>query len=318
MSNPAAIAKLGKLAVSAANASTSAPAATRLFFTSFKPGCKREKIDIGENVGGFSDLGHPIELTRQNITRVAPTLSAKPSTAEWKIFLDWIMNATPTGFGTTLAGGGTGPYIWATPGVPMFDRTLEYQDTQKFWHMSGIGINRAILTAEAGKELQLTLEMQGIDYNNTGTFPTLSYTASLGPRFLFGDQAVLVTGIGTPVRCRKMTLTIDHSLINDRFFYGFTSAGPVNTDRKYELELEVPYGIHNTLVDLCAVDGGVAGSMTFTYGASVMIFTMPKLRSDAVSVDMDVARDEMFLPWKAQAFDDATTPASGFQASLVL
>jgi hypothetical protein len=313
MSNPAAIAKLARLAIGALDGSSGSAATQRLFFTSFKPNCKRERIDIGENVGGFGDLGHGIELTRQNITRVAPVLQTKPSTAEWKYFLDWLMNASPTGTGV-----GGDPYLWPTPGIPAKSRVIEFDDTQQFWHMTGNVVSRATISAEAGKEVQLSIELQGIDFTNTGTFPTLTYAASLGPRFLFGDQAITIAGITGAVRCRRMTLVIDHGIINDRFFYGFTSQGPVNTDRTYNLSLDIPYGLHPTLTGLCAVDGGVAGTITFGYGASAMVFTLPKLRTPVVSADADVARDEQFLPWEAQAFDNLTAPSSGFQVSLVL
>jgi hypothetical protein len=313
MSNAAAIAKLSRLALGASNGSDGSAATQRIFFTNFSPGCTREMIDIGDNVGGYSDLGHGIELTRQNITRVAPVLSAKPSTAEWKIFLDWMLNAAATG-----TGGVGDPYLWPTVGLPTVKKVIEFDDTQQFWHISGSVVARSIISAESGKEATLTLQLQGVDFTNTGTFPTLNYTASLGPRFLFGDQAVVIAGAGSSVKCRKMTLTIEHGIINDRFFYGFTSMGPVNTDRTYVLELEVPYGLHPTLTGLCAVDGGVAGSVTLSYGASVLAFTFPKLRTPLISPEAVVAKDEMFLPWRAQAFDNLTAPASGMQTSLIL
>ena len=74
MSNPAAIAKLARLAVGASNGNASSAATQRLFFTSFTPGCKREMIDIGENVGGFGDLGHGM-----------PSWSNLPEAQRWQL-----------------------------------------------------------------------------------------------------------------------------------------------------------------------------------------------------------------------------------------
>lgn len=295
--NDAALSKLARLSVSAYQApgdeSAGTAATLAMLFESFMPGATTEMIDLGANTGGFSNLGHGIELTRNNIVRVAPRGSFIPSVGEWDIFWRWILSdnsdgAAPWIYKPSVTGGGPG------------QRNIDWHDTQSFWHLAECIVSRATLSAQAGQEVKLALECQGKSYTkDSGSYPTLT-NHSFGPRFLFGDNAISIAGI-VGVNTRSVRLTIDHATQNDRYFYGFNSAGPVNTDRMVTLELDIPYGLHPTLTAACAVDGGADGELFFTYGTNTMLVTLPRLRTPAVSVDANVPQ-EMFMPWRAQAF----------------
>jgi hypothetical protein len=307
MSNNAALSKLARLSCSAyqaAGSGNSSTAATlALLFESFNPGAMTEMIDLGDTVGGFSNLGRGIELTRNNRVRVAPTFSGKPSVGEWEIFWPWILSHNPSisvgtfTYAPSVVGGGPG------------QRNIDWHDTQDFYHLKECTVSRATLSAQSGGEVKLDCEFQGIDYTkNSGSYPTLT-NHNYGPRFLFGDLAATIAG--NTVAARSVRLTIDHATQNDRFFYGFTSAGPVNTDRVITLELDVPHGIMSDLTDACAIDGGASGNLIFTYGTSIMQITFPKLRSPAISVPAQVP-SEMFFTFRAQAYctlsDSPDTP----------
>lgn len=263
-----------------------------LLFSSFKPNNRQEVIDIGRDLGGFGNLNHPVDLTRKNVRRCAPTARLKPSVDELVELLPWILNTV---------GLGTGPYAY-TPDVPAKLRWLEYTDASAVVHrLLGLAVSKATFSAQAAQELVLDLELQGTDWTNPGgtTYPNWGNKI----RFLFGDLGLTLNGVATP--CRSFRLTVDHGIQNDRFYAGFVSAGPLNTDRTVMLDLEIPYGLAVAAWAAGQADGGVPATLAFVgvNGAvtSQLTIYLPAVRYAHPSVDAEVP-NEQFIAVQAQCF----------------
>lgn len=291
MPSNAALFRLTRLAMSAVDTAT--PIDKPFAFTEFDPGAVTEMIDLGRDLGGLGSLSHHVDNTRANRKLVRPSMALKPSVAEWAELLQWIMYGTPTGITTKT-------YPLGDREVP---RAVAFDDTRQDWLLTGVAVDRAVFAAQAGGELGLRLECAGVDYSHPGTFPGgLDATPTpASPRLLMGDLAVTLNGVSN-VKCRSATLTVSHSLNADRFFYGFTSAGPVNTDRQVTVELDLPLGLHLALADAGAVDAGVPLTLTFSYGGKVLAFSMPAVRTPTRPVRASAGEAELFVPWQGTAF----------------
>jgi hypothetical protein len=310
-----ALSKLARLSLSAFNASDATDATIPLTFRRFFPNCTDKVIDIGQQVGGFSNLGQGISQTRKNIRVAAPSSSHKPGVTEMIALLNSIMNIAPTGAGT--AGD---PYIWTPAAAGLStSRSIVYHDTQTYWKIWGCVVARATFAAQSQGELSVDLEWAATNWTNTGSYPSLGTTSLRDPRFLFTDGAITVNGsAATPIKTRSIRIGVDHGVDNNRFFYGAVSAGPINKERMFDFSLDIPYGLHNDMISLCNAEGGVAVEVEFTnpVSGSVLTFTMPVVRSDTVSVEANVP-EEQFVPFRAQAYEDFANALPGLSISLV-
>ncbi len=313
--NASALSKLARLSLAALDSGDGVAGTIPLSFTKFDPGCRYEKINIGENVGGMSSLGDDINLTRNNVKKVSPRSSHKPGTTELIALLNSVFNMAPTGTGADVD-----PYIWKPAATQRaVDRNIEYHDTQRFWRIQGCCVSKATFQAASKQELVVDLEWEGRDYTNTGTYPSLTVANMLTDRFLFVDGAVDIDGVDSIVKTRSIKCMLDHVMQNDRFFYGATSAGPINTERRGTLSLEVPYGLHNTIIDACAVEGGAGAIVSFSnpVSGSILTFNMPAIRTDATSVSADVPQ-EMFGTFEADCYEILDESLPCMYATLVI
>lgn len=303
--NPAALSKLARLSMAALG--VTGTGTIPLFFSSFSPGCGQDMINIGQNVGGFSNLGQAIELTRANTVTVAPRSSHKPSLEETREFLKSVFNN-----GSEIGGA----YTYDPDSQYTKERSLIYDDTQTVYKIDGCVISRAVFAAQSRGELTLDLDWAGKTFTTGYTYPTLTdFDSCLGPHWLFVDGAVVVGG--TTIKTRSIRITLDNGISNDRYFYGATSAGPVSTDRTCSLDLDIPYGLHPTLRSACNVNGGVAATATFSNGAKVLTFNFPAIRTNTVSVDASVPA-EMYMPFSAQCFDIRTNGSEATGVSVTI
>ena len=298
--------KLTRLTIGAESYDPAGSPYQSLLFSQFAPNNKQQQFDIGRDLGGFGLLSHPVDITRQNVRTVAPRGRFKPSLSEWGTLLPWVLNCART------SGGGTDTFAPATVAKVRF---LEYTDVNAVIHrLLGCAVSKAVVSAQAGGEVVLDLEVQGTDWTNPGgtTYPG----PPLDTRFLFGDLGLLLNGTATP--CRSVRLTIDHAIKNDRFYSGFVSAGPLNLDRVVTLQMEIPHGLAVAARNAGAVDGGIPAVLTFTgvqYGVtSRLVWTLPAIRYEQPSPDANVP-DEQMVSVEAQCF--APTVAGALAAEVV-
>lgn len=287
--------KLTRLTIGSPSYDPNGPPVASLLFSQFSPNNQQQFIDIGRNLGGFGLLSHPVDITRQNVRTIAPRGQFKPSVAEWQTLLPWMLNLV----GAPVVVGPTETY---NPGTVARLRTMEYTDaTGRIHRMTGLAVSRAVISATAGQEVVLDLELQGIDWSNPGA--TSYPVVPLDKRLLFGDLALTLNGAAVP--CRSFRLTIDHAVQNDRFYSGFVSAGPLNVDRMVMLELEIPYGLAANAWAAGAVDGGIPAVLTFTavqgVSTSTMAVTLPAIRYPQPSPDASIPNEQM-IAVQAQCF----------------
>lgn len=259
--------------------------------TSFAPGCMIEQLDsTADKMIGTRT--HSLTGTVDNLKRVTPSMSFKPSVAEWGDLLQWIMTGTPTGTTTK-----TFPL-----GNREIERRIGFDDTMRYWVMSEVCCNRATIAASAGGPLTVDIDAIGTDYTvGSGTFPT-GLTFPVGPPFMMTNLAI-VMGAVSNVSCRSFKLSIDNVLDSNRYFFGSTISGAVATDRMIGCDLEIPYGLHSTLWDAGAGTAGVAIAATFTRGTSSLVFTMPAVKAVAPPPQVRVPAETMYN-WVGNAVSD--------------
>jgi hypothetical protein len=289
--------KLCNLGMGPATYDPAGAATQGLLFSTFDAGHRQDPIDIGSNLGGYGNLGHPIQITRSNTKVVQPRGQFKPSLEEWDALLRWIMNCNPDG---------SDPWIYEF-GMAATYRVLAFHDTATYHKLLGVAVNKATIRAQAGREVTLDMEMMGTDWTNSGSFPSLS--PPLGTRFLFGDLGLNITGISGDIPCRSFSLEIDHQLAPDRYFYGFTQALPLNLDRMVKLTLEVPYAMAPSIWSHMQVDGGRYVSLTLTGVAgatpvtSTLEFILPSVRAPHAPPPAQVP-NELFCTINAVCYAD--------------
>lgn len=284
---PAALSRLARLGVSAVGATT---IDTWIGFTAFDPGCMTEQLDTGRDLN-TGTRSHFADRSRDNQIRVAPNGRFKPTVAEWGALLEWIMGGTPTGSGTVT-------YPLAEREVI---RSMQYDDTQTVWDLAGVAVDRATFSAQAGGELELSLDCCGTTYSDGGSFAAIESAG--GPPLIMSDLSVTI-GATSNVKVQSFQLEIAHNLDKERYFNSQTNAGPVAIDRAVTLSLGIPYGLHAALRAAGAAAGGVAVTCVFTFGGNSLTFSMPAVRVPDKAPAASVPQ-ELIMPWAGQAMADA-------------
>jgi hypothetical protein len=292
MPNAAALPKLSKLGFG-----STTTVDNFLSFVRFNPGVTVEKLDTQKDVSTGA-LGHYAQRIVTNRTLVQPRAGLKPTVGEWGDLLPWMT------YVTSPTESPTGTFNYA-PGAATreVERYVDFYDTQKYWQLGGVAVNKWAMRAQSGAELLLDLEMVGKTFTNTGTFPS-GLAPDLKVPFIMSNLAVAI-GATTGVKTQDFSLTCDAAIDPNRFFNSATHAGPVNTDRIYELRLMLPWGLHHALWDAGAGDAGVAVTATFTGGGATLLLTMPAVVAQQNPFDVNVPT-EVMLPWVGQpaALDD--------------
>ena len=286
---PAALPKYARLAATAIGATT--PINLALAPVAFSPGCMVEQLDTTADKM-LGTRTHSVSGSVDNLIRVRPSASFKPSVSEWGSLLQWVMCGTPSGTSYPL-------------GDRECDRTLAFDDTQRLWTVANVAVNTATFAASAGGPLTLDVDCVGVNYavGLSSAFPTgLSFP--VGPPLMMVGLSVTI-GSTTAVPCRSVRLTVNNDLDADRYFFGAVISGAVAQDRTVEVELEIPYGLSATFWAAGAGAGGVSVTLAFTRGAQSLTFTMPTVRAVAPPPQTRTPA-ETFVSWTGLALSDTT------------
>lgn len=302
---PAALPKLARLGVSTLG--TDSPINSWLGFTSFDPGVSQELLELGDNVntGTLSSLEPQARLNRRI---VAPRYEHHPTAAEWRTLLPWLLDGTESGSGTS----GT-PYAYPLANA-LSKRYVGYDDTQLYWNLKECGVDSWTVSASQGDPaLKLSADLIGVDWDNVGTFPGGLSNPTDAP-FIFTDSsaAVLVNGVSRKVA--SLSITVNKDVARDRFFNSTTIACAVSQNRKVSISLQFPWGLHSDLFALGSATS-VAVLVTFTFGAKVLVFSMPHVRHQPEAPRADVP-SEIMGSWTGLAL--ASTPNDELSATLAL
>ncbi len=265
---PAALPKLARLGLSALG--EDGPIDSWLGFTSFDPGCTEELLSLGDDVstGSLSSLESHARLNRRMVN---PRHEHTPTAAEWHNLLPWIMDGTVAGAGTAASA-----YTYAL-GNTLSRRFAAWHDTQTFWDLYAVGIDSATISAsQSDPAVRLSSDWIGHDWDNTGTFPSGLVPPTDAP-FIFTDSsgAVLVDGVAR--RVESLSITIAKNVAGDRFHNSKTIACAVSQSRQVMVSLTGPWGLNSGMLEL-GRSSSVPVVITFTFGARVLTFTMPRVR----------------------------------------
>lgn len=243
-----------------------------------------------ESGGIRGTRSHPKEAVRQGTRTVGGMISMHPTPVQLADLLPHIMGLA--GSGTTFALGDT-----------FSDLYIAVDRVTKVFTYSGCKINKATFRGSSGQPLLLELDILGIDESigNAGTFPSLSIDVTTS-MFMFSDL-VLVLNSGT-YQCFDFELTIDNMLDSNRIFNSLVRTSIPAQDRVVSFSASLPYGDASAIY-APGVDG-IAGTATFTNGATSMLFTMPALQIPRVSPSVQ-GKSEIRLPLQGFARKSAST-----------
>lgn len=302
--------KLGRLAVSAFGpGSDTTPGATRLLFKEWDHGCGKKLLDTQDVTGGHGSLDHGVEHTMLNQLLAQPKGTLRPSVGEWRHWLPWIFNNDAADTDATAS-----QLYTFIPTDTTLLRNVHYANDasagNRIFLAAGCALSKATIKCDSKAAVELEVEIEGRTFTEGISFTANPADATnYSTRFVMANQSVNLNG--TAMKCRSCTITVDNGIENDRFFYGTTSAGPLQTDRKVMCELTVPYGYHAALWDAGIADGGVPLTVTYAYNGASMAWTFATVRADADSF-RSVVPQEDFFTFKAMClakFSAAATPA---------
>lgn len=282
--------KLGRLSASGFGpVSDTVPGAARLFFKEWDHGCSTKLLDTGDATGGHGSLDHMLEHYRVNQTVVKPSGTLRPSVGEWSYWLAAL-------FDHDAVAAGAGPVVQTF--VPQtaslfFNVHFDTDASRRTYLAAGCTLSKATVKCESKAAVELDVEIEGRTYTEAVAFAGAVAPANYNTRFVMADEAVVLNNVAT--RCKRVSLSFDNGIDNDRFFFGLASAGPLKTDRVIAAELEIPFGLHSALWDDGVADAGIPLTVTFSYGANnSLAFTFPTCRADADAFRSVVPREDFF------------------------
>lgn len=307
--------KLGRLSVSAFGPiSDTVPGATRLLFKEWDHGCSQVLLDAGDVTGGHGSLDHGVEHVVLNQRLAKPKGTVRPSVGEWRHWLPWLFNHDVADADATA-----GQSYTFVPTDTQLLRNVHYDTdaSRRCYLAAGCAMSKATIKCESKAAVELEVEIEGRTYTEAVAFAgNLAAATNYSTRFVMANRSVSLNSVLTS--CRSCTITVDNGVVNDRFFYGLESAGPLQTDRKIEVELTIPFGLHHALLDDGIADAGVPLTVAYTYGGASMTFTFATVKADAQSF-RSVVPQEDFFTFKAMCLAKfAGTPSPAVSCVLII
>lgn len=231
--------------------------------------------------------------TRVGTRRVSGQFTLCPNAIEWSVLLPWILGADASG--TTFALAET---------LPSYTVVIDKDNgiDGKVFTYNAVKVNRATISADAGRPLMLDLQLEGWDESigNAGTFPSLTLNVATGP-FLMSDAVISVAS--TPYGFKRIAITIDNALDTERILNSTIRSALPARDRIITCELDGPYGNNSAIYPTAAtLAAGVAVVATFTntVAAVSLAATLTKVHFPRRSPPWG-GREEIMLPLAGQA-----------------
>jgi hypothetical protein len=214
-----------------------------------------------------------IRGTRQHIgdnvvsgtRRVGGTIKTKPTPAFLAKFLPYIL-------GGTGSGGTNGTQYLLEETLPSFN--LVKDCVTKVFTYSGMVVNKATFRGRKGEEVELELDLQGIDESvgAAGSFPTLTISTEQPFAFFASASGVTINGVGSRLM-DDFELTIDNKLDLERFNNSQVRTALPPQDQEIEFKCTVPFTTDD--VDLYNMSlPGLAASLVFVNGSKTIAFNM--------------------------------------------
>lgn len=230
--------------------------------------------------------------------RCSGQLAMQPTVTEIDALLPWLTGGTTSGGVTDVADALAARYI-----------TID--KVQKVYTYAGCYAAQWRLEGSEGQPLNWTIDVEAKTETvaNAGTFPSLSLDT--GNFFVYKDCTLTLAG--TAYAVRSFAITLNNMLDADRFLNSLTRGDITPQSRMVTLEIEVPFGTAQGLVDSATIGStGIAGSLAFTDGTTTYTIAFGNLKCGTTGAQIE-GRTELFVPLQFQAF--RTSAASEFKVT---
>lgn len=255
-------------------------------FTALTQRTNRQILDAAGTRGTRS---HVSERVKQGTLAPGYTVTLNPNSVELDSLLPRIFGGTESVDSFPLA-----------ETLPTFVTNIDNGDSR--FHYAGCVVNRATFSAEQGRLLELTLDVEGTTLTKSATsFPSL--TISTVAPYIFSEVVISVSS--TNYSFKRWSLTIDNHLKVDRFYNSLTRASLTPMDRTITWEMDGPFGDNTALYALAAA--GVACVATFTLGNRSVAFTSNKVTFPEELPVIPGRSDEITMPLRGVARKDGST-----------
>lgn len=248
--------------------------------------------EFAESNGITGTRSHPYERVRANLRRVSGSVTLHPNSAQLDVLLPWILGGTESTNVFPVAEALSAKYV-------SVDRVT------KVFTYSGVVVSRAVFRASQGTQLEVVLDLEGIDetVGNAGTFPSLTISTAAGP-YLFSDCTGAISVGGSAYGFRSWELTVDNMVDGEQFYNNLVRQRIPAKDRVVSLRLEGPYGdlsgLYNTGVT------GAAINTTFTNGSTSILFACVKAQFPRLSPQLN-GKEEIMTVFDAICRTSSTT-----------
>lgn len=219
-------------------------------------------------------LVRPDQEMRGTVARPSEAASDGPYTVSGQVVLvprpKELLALLPLIFGGAFASDVLDPALITTEFWFQFDRLA------KVYNYEGMKVARATFESAAGRQLRLTLDLEGRVENvaNAGTFPSLDL--SIQNPFIHHQCVFSVDS--TNRKANNVRITVDNALVLDRFFNQQTRTELPAGDRIITVTCDNPFTTSE--LDLYNIAlAGVPGSITWTNGAFSLAMAFPCLQS---------------------------------------
>lgn len=251
-----------KIGVTAASASPSLPATTRLSASQ----CTLTKTPTHLDVPYFrGQLAHRSEDVVEGTYTVGGAVTlpfCRPGD---------LTAVLPLICGQAFTGNSVEPTVIATDFIASVDRGV------KVFHYWGLRVAQAVFSSQAGQPLSLQMQLEGTEQTITaaGSFPSLDFTTV---RPFIHHQGVM-TVAGTKFLIANFQMTINNGLILDRFMNTQSRTEVPQGDRMVQVAFQTPFTTdeYATLYEILIA--GVEASIVFTSSTHVFTIDFPCLQA---------------------------------------
>ncbi len=244
---------------------------------------------------------HISENVSEGLYDIGGEFSLHPNTAFLRKWLPRILG---------VAESGTDPYIYAIgQTVPEF--YFHVKKVGASYLYSGCKVNKATFRSAKGRPLNLSIELLG-KTEASSAFPAI--TLSTGQPFMHHHGVFTLVGGARPFD--DVVLTIDNSLVADRYFNSQTRTDLPEQDCLVTLSCVVPF----TSTEVSSLyDKGVGaltgGTLVYTNGTEVLTFTLGAVQLPLQKPTLN-GRGEILLPLSGTVRRVSTTPSLAAQIDL--
>lgn len=267
------------------SAASGTTVSTEYEVTAFQP---RMNEDVFNAAGMRGTRGKQSERLVQNTRAPGFSVTLQPNSVELDTILPWILGAAEVADLFALA-----------ETLPTFS-WISDMGTER-WYWTNCTVGRATFAARQAGPLELTMEVEALDFSKDSTAFGSSTISAVPPYMFYETASALIINSLTKQQF-DWSLTIDNALAADRFLNSQTRVSTPTRDRIVTWSFNGPYGDNSTLFGLAAT--GVPVTVQFTKGNRSLLFSSNKVSFPREFPQID---EEIGLSLTGTAHRDGTT-----------